>query len=159
MLKIFDEENRLQKMLDVESALAWAHSQVGNIPKADATKIAEKSSTIYVKLERVKEIENETRHDIMALVQALSEACGPSGAYVHLGATSSDILDTATALQLKEAVNLIENRLNTLESVLLKRAEQHKQSVMMGRTHGQHALPTTFGFKFAVWTREVARQV
>ena len=159
MLKIFDEENRLQKMLEVEAALAWAHSQVGNIPKADATKIAEKSSTRYVKLERVKEIENETRHDIMALVRALSEACGPSGAYVHLGATSSDILDTATALQLKEAVNIIENRLNTLESVLLKRAEQHKQSVMMGRTHGQHALPTTFGFKFAVWTREVARHI
>ncbi|MCW4034286.1 MAG: adenylosuccinate lyase [Candidatus Bathyarchaeota archaeon] len=159
MLDIFDEENRLQKMLEVEAALAWAHSQVGNIPAADAKKIGQKASTKYVKLERVKEIENETRHDIMALVRALSEQCGPSGAYVHLGATSSDILDTATALQLKEATAIIEDRLNELESILLSRAKQHKESVMMGRTHGQHALPTTFGFKFAVWTREVARHI
>jgi len=159
MLDIFDEENRLQKMLEIEAALAWAHSQVGNVPEADAQKIAEKASTKYVKLERVKEIENETRHDIMALVRALSEQCGPSGAYVHLGATSSDMLDTATALQFKEATAIIENRLNELESVLLSRIKQHKESVMMGRTHGQHALPTTFGFKFAVWTREVARHI
>jgi adenylosuccinate lyase len=159
MLNIFDEKNRLQKMLDVEAALAWAHSQVGNIPKADANIIAEKASTIYVQLERVKEIENETRHDIMALVKALSEKCGPSGAYVHLGATSSDILDTATALQLKEAVLIIEKRLDDLESVLIDHSKKYKHSVMMGRTHGQHALPTTLGFKFAVWTREIARHI
>ena len=159
MLKIFDEENRLQKMLDVEAALAWAHGQVGNIPKTDAQKIVDKASTKYVKLSRVKEIENEIRHDVMALVRALAEVCGSSGEYVHIGATSSDILDTATALQLKEAVNLIEERLNELESVLLSRAEKHKMSIMMGRSHGQHALPTTFGFKAAVWTREVARHI
>jgi adenylosuccinate lyase len=159
MLKIFDEENRLQKMLDVEAALAWAHSQVGNIPEKDAQKIVEKASTRYVKLERVKEIENEIRHDVMALVRALAEVCGSSGEYVHLGATSSDMLDTATALQLKEAVKLIEERLNELESVLLSRAEKNKMSIMMGRSHGQHALPTTFGFKAAVWTREVARHI
>jgi adenylosuccinate lyase len=159
MLKIFDEKNRLQKMLDVEAALAWAHSQVGNIPEKDAQKIVEKASTRYVKLERVKEIENEIRHDVMALVRALAEVCGSSGEYVHLGATSSDMLDTATALQLKEAVKLIEERLNELESVLLSRAEKHKMSIMMGRSHGQHALPTTFGFKAAVWTREVARHI
>jgi adenylosuccinate lyase len=159
MLKIFDEENRLQKMLDVEAALAWAHGQVGNIPKTDAQKIVDKASTRYVKLERVKEIEDEIRHDVMALVRALAEVCGSSGEYVHLGATSSDMLDTATALQLKEAVNLIEERLNELESVLLSRAEKHKMSIMMGRSHGQHALPTTFGFKAAVWTREVSRHI
>jgi len=159
MRRIFDEENRLQKMLDVEAALAWAHSQVGNIPKKDAQKIVEKASTRYVKLERVKEIENEIRHDVMALVRALAEVCGASGEYVHFGATSSDILDTATALQLKEAVNLIEERLNELESVLLATAEKHKKSIMMGRSHGQHALPTTFGFKSAVWTREVSRHI
>ncbi len=159
MRRIFDEENRLQKMLDVEAALAWAHSQVGNIPKKDAQTIVEKASTTYVKLERVKEIENEIRHDVMALVRALAEVSGPSGAYVHLGATSSDMLDTATALQLKEAVQLIEERLNELQSVLLSRAEQHKNSIMMGRSHGQHALPTTFGFKCAVWTREVSRHI
>ncbi len=159
MRRIFDEENRLQKMLDVEAALAWAHSQVGNIPKKDAQKIVAKASTKYVKLERVKEIEKEIRHDVMALVRALAEACGPSGEYVHLGATSSDMLDTATALQLKEAVDLIEERLNELESVLLSRAEEHKTAIMMGRSHGQHALPTTFGFKSAVWTREVSRHI
>jgi adenylosuccinate lyase len=159
MRKIFEEENRLEKMLEVEAALAWAHGEVGNIPKEDATKIMEKASTKFVKLKRVKEIEQEIRHDVMALVRALAEVCGSSGAYVHLGATSSDILDTATALQLKEALELIEKRLNELESVLLKRAEQHKNSIMIGRTHGQHALPTTLGFKFAVWTREVARQL
>ena len=159
MRRIFDEENRLQKMLEVEAALAWAHSQVGNIPKEDAQKIVTKASTKYVKLKRVKEIENEIRHDVMALVRALAEVCGPSGEYVHLGATSSDMLDTATALQLKEAVNLIEKRLNDLESVLLARAEQHKMSIMTGRSHGQHALPTTFGFKSAVWLREISRHI
>ncbi|WGM89012.1 MAG: adenylosuccinate lyase [Candidatus Bathyarchaeum tardum] len=159
MRKIFDEENRLQKMLEVEGALAWAHSQVGNIPKKDAKIIVEKASINYVKLERVKAIENEIRHDVMALVRALAEQCGSSGEFVHLGATSSDMLDTATALQLKEAVNVIENRLNELESVLLERAEKHKTSIMMGRSHGQHALPTTFGFKASVWTREIARNI
>jgi adenylosuccinate lyase len=159
MRRIFEEENRLQKMLEVEAALAWAHSQVGNFPKKDAQKIVEKASTKYVKLKRVKEIEKEIRHDVMALVRALAEVCGSSGEYVHLGATSSDMLDTATALQLKEAVNLIEERLNDLESVLLDKAEKHKMSIMMGRSHGQHALPITFGFKSAVWTREVARHI
>jgi len=159
MRRIFDEENRLQKMLDVEAALAWAHGEVGNIPKEDAKKIVEKASTKYVKLSRVKEIENEIRHDVMALVRALAEACGTSGEYVHLGATSSDMLDTATALQLKEAVDLIEERLNELQSVLLSRTEKHKATIMMGRSHGQHALPTTFGFKSAVWTREVSRHI
>jgi len=106
MRRIFDEENRLQKMLEVEAALAWAHSEIGEIPKRDAEKIIEMASTKHVKLSRVKEIEREIKHDVMALVRALAEACGPSGAYVHLGATSSDILDTATALQLKEALKL-----------------------------------------------------
>ncbi len=159
MRRIFDEEKRLERMLEVEAALAWAHGQVGDIPKRDAAKIVEKASTKFVKLKRVKEIEDEIRHDVMALVRALAEVCGPSGAYVHLGATSSDILDTATALQLKEALKLIEERLSDLELVLLARTEQHKKTVMMGRTHGQHALPTTLGFKFAVWTREVARHL
>ena len=159
MRRIFEEENKLQKMLEVEAALAWAHGEVGNIPKKDAEKIVETASTKHVKLSRVKEIEREIKHDVMALVRALAEACGPSGAYVHLGATSSDILDTATVLQLKEALNLIEKRLNDLEMVLIKKAEQYKKTMMMGRTHGQHALPTTLGFKFAVWVREVARHL
>ena len=159
MRRIFDEEYRLQKMLEVEAALAWAHSRVGNIPVKDAERIAEKASVKYVKLSRVKEIEREIGHDVAALVRALAEVCGSSGAYVHLGATSSDILDTATALQLKEALNLIEDKLNSLEDVLLKLAERHKETLMVGRTHGQHALPITLGFKFSVWVREVSRHI
>jgi len=159
MRRIFEEANRIQKMLDVEAALAWAHAEVGDIPRKDAEKIVETANIKQVKLSRIKEIEREIKHDVMSLVKALAEASGPSGAYVHLGATSSDILDTATALQLKEASDLIEKRLNDLERTLLKKAEQHKQTIMMGRTHGQHALPITLGFKFAVWTRENARHI
>ena len=159
MKRIFEEETRVQKMLDVEAALAWAHAQVGNIPMKDAEKITAMASTEHVKLERMKEIESEIRHDVASLVRAFAEACGSSGAYVHLGATSSDILDTATALQLKEALGLIEKRLDDLEKILMEKASKYKNTLMMGRTHGQHALPTTLGFKFAVWTREVSRHV
>jgi len=159
MCRIFEEESRLQKMLDVEAALAWAHAEVGDIPRRDAEKIVEMASTKQVKLSRVKEIEREIRHDVTSLVRALAEVCGSSGAYVHLGATSSDINDTATALQLKEALALIEEKLSNFEKILLQKAEKHKSTVMMGRTHGQHALPITLGFKFAVWTRENSRHI
>jgi len=159
MRRIFEEEKRLQRLLDVEAALAWAHGKIGNIPRKDAEKIVEMASTKYVKVSRVKEIEGEIRHDVTALVRALSEVCGSSGAYVHFGATSADIVDTATALQLKEATHLIAKRLDDLESVLIEKAERYKATIMMGRTHGQHALPTTIGFKFAVWVRENARHI
>jgi adenylosuccinate lyase len=159
MLEVFQEETRIQKMLDVEAALAWAHCEVGNIPKKDADKIARMASLRYVKLARVKAIENEIKHDVAALVRALSEACGASGAYVHLGATSYDIVDSANALQLKEAVEIIEKRLACLRRVLQEKTSKHKATVMMGRTHGQHALPITLGFKFAVWTCEVSRHL
>ncbi|MEM1563147.1 MAG: adenylosuccinate lyase [Candidatus Bathyarchaeia archaeon] len=159
MRRIFEEENRIQKMLDVEAALAWAHAEVGNIPRKDAERIAAAASLKRVKLERVKEIEREIKHDVMALVRALAEASGPSGAYVHLGATSYDIVDTATALQLKEALELIERRLNDFEKVLMEKALRYKETLMMGRTHGQHALPITLGFKFAVWMREISRHI
>ena len=159
MKKIFEEETRIQKMLDVEAALAWAHAEVGNIPKKDAEKIAAAASTKHVKLNRIKEIEREIKHDTASLVRALAEACEPSGAYVHLGATSYDIVDTATALQLKEALGIIENRLNDFEKILMEQASQYKNTFMMGRTHGQHALPTTLGFKFAVWMREISRHI
>jgi len=159
MLKIFEEENRVQKLLDVEGALALAHAEVGNIPTKDAEKIMAMANTKYVKVERVKAIEKEIKHDIASLVRALSEVCGSSGAYVHLGATSYDIVDTANALQLKDALTLIEKKLFDLKSILQKQADQHKETVMMGRTHGQHALPITLGFKFAVWGYEVNRHI
>lgn len=159
MLKIFEEEARVQKLLDVEAALALAHAEVGNIPKADAQKIAEKATTKFVKVDRVKAIEKEIKHDIASLVRALSEQCGESGAYVHLGATSYDIVDTANALQLKDAMVVMEKRLADFKGVLQKQAGAHKATVMIGRTHGQHALPITLGFKFAVWGYEVDRHL
>jgi len=159
MRRIFEEENRVQKMLDVEAALAWAHAQVGNIPLEDAERIVAAASLERVKLARIKEIEREIKHDVMALVRALAEICGPSGAYVHLGATSYDIVDTATALQLKEALEIIERRLSDFEKVLMEKALRYKDTLMMGRTHGQHALPITLGFKFAVWMREISRHI
>ncbi|MGD6807764.1 MAG: adenylosuccinate lyase [Candidatus Bathyarchaeia archaeon] len=159
MLKIFVEENRIQKLLDVEAALAFAHAEVGNIPRKDAEKIAEMASTKYVKVERVKAIEKEIKHDIMSLVRALTEQCGESGAYVHFGATSYDIVDTANALQLKEAIAVLEKRLLDFKAILQKQAGTYKDTVMIGRTHGQHALPITLGFKFAVWGYEVNRHL
>ncbi len=159
MRRIFEEENRVQKLLDVEAALAWAHAEVGDIPRKDADKIGAMASLNLVKLSRIKEIEREIKHDVASLVRALSEVCGSSGRYVHLGATSYDIVDTATALQLKEALKLITSKLNAFENVLMEKAVAHKNTVMVGRTHGQHALPITLGFKFAVWMREVTRHI
>ena len=159
MLRIFEEDARIQRLLDVEAALAMAHADVGNIPRKDAEIIASMASTKHVKVERVKAIEKEIKHDIASLVRALSEACGSSGAYVHLGATSYDIVDTANALQLKDAIEIIEKKLLELKRILQKQAGQHKETVMIGRTHGQHALPITLGFKFAVWGYEISRNL
>jgi len=159
MLSIFEEETYVQKLLDVEAALAWAHAQVGNIPRDDAEKIAKMASTEYVKLSRIKEIEKEIKHDIMSLVRAFAEVCGRSGAHIHLGATSYDIVDTARGLQLREAIDIIAHKLDRLELVLINASGRHKSTIMMGRTHGQHALPVTFGLKLAVWMREVSRHI
>jgi len=159
MREIFEEESKLKRMLDVEAALAWAHAKVGNVPQKDAEIIMKKASTRYVKLKRVKAIEREIKHDVASIVRALAEQCGSSGAYVHLGATSYDIVDTANALLLKDAVKLIEQKLDSLEQILMKKASKFKRTIMIGRTHGQHALPTTLGFKFAVWMRENARNI
>jgi adenylosuccinate lyase len=159
MRRIFEEEARVQRMLDVEAALSWAHAEVGDIPRKDAEKIVAMASIKHVKLSRIKEIEREIKHDVASLVRALAEACGPSGACVHLGATSYDIVDTANALQLKSALELIEKKLDEFEKVLMEKSLQYKNALMMGRTHGQHALPITLGFKFAVWMREISRHV
>jgi len=159
MKRIFEEETRVQKMLDVEAALAWAHAEVGNIPKKDAERIMATALSKRVKLSRIKEIEHEIKHDVAALVRALAEASGSSGAFVHLGATSYDVVDTANALQLKDALELIMKRLDDLQTVLAEKALQYKETLMMGRTHGQHALPITLGFKFAVWKCEAARHI
>ncbi|WP_456450933.1 adenylosuccinate lyase [Palaeococcus sp. (in: euryarchaeotes)] len=159
MKKIWDEGNKLQKLLDVEAALARAHAQLGNIPKESAEIISKRANTKHVRLERVKEIEREIHHDIMAVVKALTEVCGDHGRYVHLGATSNDIIDTANALLIKESLELLLKDLRDLRSILKKLARKHKYTVCIGRTHGQHAVPTTYGMKFAIWLDEIQRHI
>lgn len=156
--EIFSEERRLAYWLKVEAVLAEAHAYVGNIPKEAAEEIAEKANLNYVKLERVKEIEKEIKHDVMAMVKALAEQC-KYGKYVHLGATSYDIVDTANALQMIDALNIIEKEMMELLKTLAKLAMKYKSAVMIGRTHGQHALPITFGLKMAVYAMEMMRHV
>jgi adenylosuccinate lyase len=159
MRRVFEEEIRLQRLLDVEAALARAHAAVGDIPRADAEEITKKASTEYVKLSRVKEIEAAIKHDLMAVVEALAEACGDAGKGVHLGATSYDIIDTANALQFKAALKIIRKDLKEIHDILLDLAEKHKELVAVGRTHGQHATPITYGLKFALWSREIRRHL
>jgi len=120
MKKIWEEESRLQTWLTVEAALASVHANLGNIPKEAAEEIARKASTKYVKIERVKEIDKEIHHDLMAMVKALAEQCeGDAGKYIHLGATSYDIEDTATPLQFRDAIKIIEKELTKLKNILL----------------------------------------
>ena len=157
---IFGEQSKLQFLLDVEASLARAHAQVGNIPKKAAVEISKKATTTFVKVERVKEIERETRHDIMAVTRALNEVCqGDAGKYVHLGATSYDIVDTANALQFAAAVDLLKIQLKKLRIVLVDLAKKHKHTIMLGRTHGQFSIPITFGLKMAVYALEVDRHL
>ncbi|MFC2154328.1 adenylosuccinate lyase [Candidatus Altiarchaeota archaeon] len=157
--ELFTEESKLQYMLSVEAALALAQAKVGDIQKKHAKKISSKASLKFVKLSRVKRIEEETHHDVMSVVKALAEKCGPSGGYVHLGATSNDILDTSLALQLQDYYPLLEKNLGDLKKALLKQAKTQKKTVCIGRTHGQHAIPTTYGLKFAIWASEVQRHI
>ncbi|MBU2560397.1 adenylosuccinate lyase [archaeon] len=159
MKSIFEQESRLQKFLDVEAALARAHADVGNIPKSAAVTITKKANTKFVKVSRVKAIEKRTKHDLMAVVKALSEVTGPAGKHVHLGATSYDIVDTANALQFKEALAIVERDLKALEKTLKNLAKKHINTVAVGRTHGQHAIPITYGLKFALWATEIGRHI
>lgn len=160
MRKIFIEETRLQKMLDIEAAAAYAQAKVGNIPLEAAKQIASKAYTKYVKVERCKEIEAQIGHDIMAVVKALTEVCDKEGAkWVHYGLTSNDVLDTATGLQIKEASRIIKNDLIGLEKVLMEKSLKYRDLPMAGRTHGQQAGIITLGLKLAIWLREVARHL
>ena len=157
MKSIFSEDNRLLTQLQVEAALAETHADMGHIPSEAAAEIALYANLKDTTPERIREIEAETKHDIMAVVKALSEQCGEAGAYVHLGATSNDIIDTATALQLKQALDIIEADVDELVATLAKLAHRHRDTIMAGRTHGQWAIPTTFGFKMAGWCTEMMR--
>ncbi len=160
LTSLFTEEARLAYLLRVEAALARAHADLGHIPKTAADEVEKKATPKYVKLARVKAIEAEIRHDLMAVVRALEDACvGEAGGYVHLGATSYDIIDTGVALQIRDALDEIEASLRRLLTALTKLSSKHRTTVMMGRTHGQAAVPTTFGYKMIVFAAEVGRHL
>ncbi len=160
MKRIWEEESKLQNWLTVEAALARANAKFGVIPESAAKEISKKANTKFVKLDRVKKIEEEIQHDLMAMVKVLTEICNvDAGKYVHVGATSYDIEDTAYALQFRDAIKIIERKLNELKNILLKLAEWHKKTTCIGRTHGQHAAPTTYGMKFALYAAEIQRHL
>jgi len=160
MKSVFSKENKTDKLLKVEAALARAHAELDNIPEKAAETITENATTDVVDWEEVERVEKEeTKHDIMALVKVLGKHCGEAEKYIHLGATSNDIIDTGMALQLKEAVDILENDLRELNFTLCERAEKDKDTVMIGRTHAQHAVPMTFGLKMAVYASEIQRHI
>ena len=156
---IWSELGRHERQLEVERALIWAHMQLGKVSKQDYEAVAAIANPISVSKERVSEIEAETKHDIMALTKAMAEAAGDAGWCIHLGATSNDIVDTAVALQLRDSIVLLREQLCLLIKVCADVAERERDTVMLGRTHGQAAVPITFGLKAAVWLDELRRQL
>ncbi|HEY7915241.1 MAG TPA: adenylosuccinate lyase [Blastocatellia bacterium] len=151
---IWTDENRFQKWLDVEIAACEIHAEMGTIPREAVEEI---KRTARFDVARIKEIERETRHDVVAFTTALAEKIGPASRYVHFGLTSSDVVDTANALLMREAATLVLEDLGRLGLVLKRRAFEHKDTLMMGRTHGVHAEPTTFGFLLALYYAENER--
>ena len=157
---LFTEEKKLENWMKVEAVLAQVHAKLGNIPKEAADEISKKANIKDVKIERVKEIDREIHHDLMAMVKGLAEQCdGEAGKYIHLGATSYDIEDTAIALLLKEALEFVQNSLINLLKELTRLMIVKKELVCIGRTHGQHAIPTTYGMRFGVWAYEIDRHI
>ncbi len=160
MRKVWDNKNKLQKMLEVEAALAEAEAYLNLIPDEAALEIKLKANTNYVIPERVAEIEKETQHDIASIVKALAEACDENaGEYVHFGATSNDIIDSSQSLLFRDSITILKEKLIKFTKILLTHAEKNIKNVCIGRTHGQHALPTTYGMKFALWADEIHRQI
>lgn len=145
---IWTEQNRFQKWLDVEIAACEVHAEMGTIP-AEAVEVIKRKARFEV--ERIHEIERTTRHDVIAFTTALAENIGPESRFVHYGLTSSDVVDTANALLMREAADLLLKDLDRLGKALQRRAVEHKETVMMGRTHGMHAEVTTFGLVLALY--------
>jgi len=156
MGRIWSEENGFQKWLDVEILAAEAMAELGKVPRAVVTRIKKKVS---FKVARIREIESEVRHEIIAFLSCVAESVGDDARYLHLGMTSSDVMDTALAIQLKEASAILIRDVQDLMEVLRRRAFKYKNTVMIGRTHGIHAEPITFGLKLALWYQEMARNL
>ncbi|MCK4653205.1 MAG: adenylosuccinate lyase [Candidatus Cloacimonetes bacterium] len=154
--KIWDLQNRFQCMLDVEIAACKAMNEIGIIPDEDLEDIVEKAD---FDIEQIAEIEETTKHDVVSFLTNVAEYVGPSSRWIHFGMTSSDILDTATSLQLKQAGELILRDLEKFSEVLKMKAREYKHTLCIGRSHGIHAEPTTFGLKFALWYDEMQRNI
>ena len=147
MKSIFSETSRINYQMKVEAALARAHATLGEISQADANEITRVAESGDVKVERIKEIEKLTNHDLMAMVKAMTEQCkGDAGKYVHLGATSNDIVDTATAMQIRDALALVAEDVDEFLYTLAKLAKRERDTLEIGRTHAQFAIPITYGF-------------
>src|SRR5262249_20455847 len=155
MGKIWDDQNKYQRWLDVELAVTETLAEEGVIPQQDAAEIKKRAS---FSVDRINQIEEEVKHDVIAFTTSVAEHVGPSSRFFHFGLTSSDVLDTALALQVRDASEVIFSDLERLLDVLKRRAHEFKTTVIVGRTHGIHAEPTTFGLKLALFYDEVARQ-
>jgi len=156
MQRIWSDENRYQKWLDVEIAACEGWASLGRIPEKSLENIRKKARFT---VERIEEIEAVTRHDVIAFVSCVAEYVGEDARFIHMGMTSSDVLDTALALQLKESGELIITGIRDLMDVLKRRAFEFKHTPAMGRSHGIHAEPISFGLKFALWYAEMARNL
>jgi adenylosuccinate lyase len=154
MATVWSEDTKLGHWLEIELLVAEAWSRLGVVPEEDASAIRERAS---FDVDRVREVEGTTRHDVAAFVQVVAESVGPAGRWVHFGLTSSDVLDTGLALQLRDACNLVLERLERLLGVTKRLALAHRGTVMAGRTHGVVAEPTSFGHKVALWAFELDR--
>jgi adenylosuccinate lyase len=156
MTEVWSEQNHFQAWLDVELAACKAWSEIGKIPPEDVEKLYDNAS---FDIDRIKEIEAETRHDVVAFTRAVSETLGEEKKWVHYGLTSTDVVDTANGFRLKQANSLLKTGLERFIKALAEKAHEHKLTVMMGRTHGVHAEPTTFGLKCALWYAEMHRNL
>lgn len=156
MKAIFEQQNKFQTWLEIELAACEAHVKLGNISRSDLNIIKKKAK---FSIARIDEIEKTTNHDVIAFLTNLAEHIGPSSRFVHLGLTSSDVVDTALSVIIKEAVEIIEQDVQSLMKVVRKKAHQTKDMVMIGRTHGIHAEPMTFGLKMALWYEELKRDL
>jgi adenylosuccinate lyase len=153
MKRIWSDENKFDLWLKVETAVCEAWCDLGRLPAEDMEKIRR----ARFEVQRIGEILEVTHHDMTAFLQAVAENMGPESRHIHLGLTSSDIMDTALSLQLKAAAALLQAAVQELIGVLAAQAVTHKHTIMIGRTHGVHAEPTTFGLKLALWTMEMKR--
>lgn len=153
---IWEDENRFRVWLEIELLACEAQAELGNIPKEAARTIRAKAK---FDAKRVLEIENEVKHDVIAFLTNVGEHVGPESRFIHDGMTSSDVLDTSLAVQMKQSGELLLGDLEALQTVLGRRAREFKRTVMMGRTHGIHAEPITLGLKFALWFAETVRNI